>query len=147
MSKRHSRNKIIVLVCLALALLGFNSSALAELVVIVNKANNIASMKQSEIARLFLGKSSEFSDGSKAIPINQPLSSATRQQFDSTVLNRSEAQMKSYWSKMMFSGEGSPPVEMNGDLEVLQRVMSDANVIGYVDSSAVNDAVKIIEIN
>lgn len=120
--------------------------AAAEQVVIVSTKNEVNSISKTDLGRIFLGKSDSFSNGEKATPINQPLSTPARTQFDADNLNRTEAQMKSYWSKILFSGEGTPPEEANGDLEVLQKVMADKSAIGYIDNSALNDAVKVLTI-
>ena len=123
-----------------------SSPVFADMVIIVHRSSSLNSIDNAELGRLFLGKSSEFSDGTRAKPINQVPTSDMRQEFDSTILNRNQAQLKSYWSKMMFSGEGTPPEELNGDLDVLKKVMEDTSAIGYVDSSAVNGAVKVLKI-
>lgn len=124
-----------------------SSVSSADVIVIVHKDSPVASISQTELGRIFLGTVSAFEDGSKATPINQVMTSAARKEFDKSVLNRSEAQMKAYWSKRMFSGEGVPPEEVNGDLNVVQKVLADKSVIGYIeDSSALNDGVKQVSI-
>lgn len=119
----------------------------AELVVIVHPSSNVSSISKSELGKIFLGKASEFSAGGKAIPINQILASSTRKEFDSNILNKSEAQIKSYWSRQLFSGEGTPPDEVNGDLDMLQKISQTPGSIGYIDSSALNDGVKAVQVN
>lgn len=115
----------------------------AELVVIVHPSNN-ASFEQSDISKLFLGKSKSFSDGGQAVPINQEESSAVRNGFDEKVLSRSGSQLKAYWSKLIFTGKGSPPKEVSNDAQVIDLVSKNPSMIGYVAVSSLNDSVKSV---
>ncbi len=130
----------------ALAACLYTPVSSAELVIIVHKDSPITAASKSELGRVFLGKATTMKDGSKAVPINQPLSTPQRTAFDSNILQRNESQIKSYWSKMLFSGEGTPPTEASDDIAVLQKVMADVTAIGYVDSSAVNDGVRVVSL-
>jgi ABC-type phosphate transport system substrate-binding protein len=131
---------------LALVLIAPFSASMADVVVIVNSQNSVSSMKKSELARLFLGKSTSFDNGSKAEVVNQISASASRASFDSDLLGKTTSQINAYWSKQMFSGSGTPPEELNGDLAVLQHVAANPNSIGYIEATAVNDAVKVVSI-
>ncbi len=121
-------------------------SALAEVVVIVNAGNSVSSMSKSELARIFLGKTTSFDDGSKAVAVNQTTANSARGTFDSQLLGKTTSQINAYWSKLMFSGGGTPPEELNGDLAVLQHVASNPNSIGYIEATTVNDSVKVVAI-
>lgn len=135
-----------LLQALTLASILVSSHVFAEIVIIVNSSNKITSLSKAELGRLFLGKTHNFPHGRKAVPLNQILASPVRKDFDTLYLGKSESQIKSYWSRQMFSGEGTPPEEVSGDLDVIKKVALDAKYIGYVDESALNDAVKVITI-
>ena len=134
---------------LAVAFIAYTFATMvsAEMVVIVNASNGNNAISRSELSRIFLGKASNFANGEKAIPVNQISASAIRTEFDTSMLKKSSSQIKAYWSKQLFIGNGTPPKEYNGDLDVLQRVAKDVNAIGYVDASAVNANVKVITVN
>lgn len=130
----------------ATCILGYSIPSYSEIVVIVNTKNPIAAMSKSDLNRIFLGKSSTFDNGSPAVAINQHFSSETRTIFDKQYLRKTPQQSKAFWSKQLFTGEGKPPQEVPGDLDVLQMIAKEHNMIGYIDSSAVNKAVKVIKI-
>ena len=121
-------------------------SAMAELVVIVHPSNGDA-INAKNVQRIFLGKEKKFPGGVKASPINQVSSAAARDQFDSNILGRSTTQVSAYWSKLVFTGKGIPPKEVDNDAAVVAAVAADASAIGYVDSSAVTGDVKALSIN
>jgi ABC-type phosphate transport system substrate-binding protein len=117
-------------------------SASADVAVIVHPANT-TSIDQNAIERLFLGKQSQFPDGSEAIPINIGSGNAV-DDFNNGVLGRSTAQVKSYWSKQIFTGKGTPPKEVGGEASVLDLVANNKNAIGYVDAANVTGDVKVV---
>lgn len=132
----------IVKTALLLAAL-FSANALAEIAVVVNPANANA-VSADDLNRLFLGRTSSFSDGSKATPLNLAEGLASRDEFDSKVLSRSSAQLKAYWSKLVFTGKGTPPKELADDAQVKAAVAADATAIGYISSASVDGSVKVV---
>lgn len=117
--------------------------ASAQIVVIVHPSVDAAPSK-SDISRIFLGKSDELSGGIKVEPLNQNTESASRQAFDRDVLGRNTNQIKAYWNKLLFTGNGTPPTEMASDEEIIQAVASNPKAIGYIDAASINDQVKVV---
>lgn len=133
--------KLVKIVLLATACLA--GAAQADIAVVVNPANANA-VSADDLNRLFLGRSASFADGSKATPLNLAEGQAARAEFDSKVLNRSAAQLKAYWSKLVFTGKGTPPKELADDSAVKVAVAADSSAIGYIDSSSVDSSVKVV---
>lgn len=111
---------------------------------IVNPANNSA-LDENEIKQIFIGKAKSFSDGSKALPITQVDGSSVTDEFNEKVLNKSSSQLKAYWSKLVFTGKGTPPKEAADDAEVIKLVASNPNLIGFVSSGAADGSVKVVK--
>ena len=57
---------------------------------------------------------------------------------------RSPAQVKAFWAKLIFTGRGRPPAVVSDREELIDRLIADPNAIGYIDSSYVDDRVKIV---
>lgn len=126
-------------------LIGLASSlASAEISVIVSTNNPNESIDQATVSKIFLGKAKSFPDGSQAVPIDQDDGAAARVAFNSTVLGKSASQLKSYWSRLIFTGKGTPPKQSGNDAAVKELVANNPNIIGYVDSSAVDATVKVV---
>lgn len=127
-----------------IALLGLTSIfAQAEVAVVVHPSN-AAAIDDAAFARIFLGKMKNFPGGGQAIPINQAEGTNATAEFNSKVLKKSGSQIKAYWSKLVFTGKGTPPKAVASDADVIGLVSSNPNVIGYVDASAVTSAVKVV---
>jgi len=131
---------------LPITLCAIGSNAWAGIVVVVHPSNS-AELDAKQVQRIFLGKEKKFSDGKEALPINSASSYPSRELFDSTVLNRSSSQVSAYWSKLVFTGKGIPPKEVNNDAAVIEIVANNPNAVGYVDSGSVTADVKAITLN
>ena len=125
---------------------GLSFQALAETVVVVHPSNS-TEIDTKQIQRIFLGKEKKFSDGSETIPVNQVSDSSVRSNFDTSVLGRSSSQVSAYWSKLVFTGKGVPPKEVENDAAVIALVAKNPSAIGYVKSTSVDDSVNVMSIN
>jgi ABC-type phosphate transport system substrate-binding protein len=117
-------------------------TAFADIAVIVNPGNANA-LDKSEITKIYLGKSKNFPDGVKVNPVDQD-GNSVNDEFNDKVVGKSSSQLNAYWSKLVFTGKGTPPTKLGNDQDVLSFVSSNADAIGYIDSSKVNDTVKVV---
>jgi len=114
----------------------------ADVAVVVSAKSAVSSLDKSQVSDIFLGKAATYPDGSQAVPIEQAEGAAVREEFHNWVTDKSGSQLKSYWSKMVFSGKGNPPKEVANSAEVLKQIAANPNAIGYVEKGAVNATVK-----
>ncbi len=121
----------------------FHGNALADIAVIVNPAND-STVDKTVIKKIFIGKAKRFTNGSVALPMNGPKGSVTRDNFNEKVVGRSTRKLNAYWSKLTFTGKGTMPRELSSDAEIIETITSNQGAIGYIDSSSVTDAVKVI---
>lgn len=121
----------------AALLLATSGLSSAEVAVIVNPAA-AKSPSQAEVANIFLGKDKSMKG------YDQAGWNATKEAFYTKVTSKNEAQLKSYWSGLVFTGKGQPLPSVGGDADVVAKVAGEADAIGYVDAAAVNDSVKVL---
>lgn len=124
------------------ATLAFSAVTLANVAVIVHPSNG-AALSQDDLNKIYMGRSKSFADGQAAEAVNLADSVATRGDFDQKALGRSSSQMKAYWSKLVFTGKGTPPKELASEQEVIDAVAKNPAAIGYVSAGAVNGSVKV----
>ncbi|OFE11105.1 phosphate ABC transporter substrate-binding protein [Pseudohongiella acticola] len=125
-------NKILVLLCLTMAW-----PAYADIAVIVHPSSS-AEIDVDELNRLYTGRSSALT----AVNLQEGL--AMRSEFDEKGAGRASAQLKAHWSKLVFTGKGTPPAEVANEAAMLSHVASNPDAIGYVDAGSVDDSVKVI---
>lgn len=133
--------RTFLLVC---PLLPLAAPAVAEVVVVVSAKSAHASLNKGQVADIFLGKTGTFPDGAQAIPVDHADGSPQREEFHGKVTGKSGAQLKSYWSKLVFSGAASPPKEVPGGNEAKSLIAANPNAIGYLDKGAVDGTVKVV---
>jgi ABC-type phosphate transport system substrate-binding protein len=134
-------------VVMALALQGGMVAARSDaddIAVIVNRSNGVAAMSRSQLGAIFKAKSSQFPGGARATPVNLPPESPTRRAFDSAVLGLSPDEVERFWvDSKIRSGVGSPP-KLPGPAALVRFVSANESGIGYVPSSEVSDAVRVV---
>ena len=127
----------LLLVAFAVGVLGAQP-ALAEIVVVVNPANQASRMFSEQAAQFFLGKSNQFT------PIDQGKESAIRRDFYQKIASKSLSQVEGVWAKIEFSGKGTMPKSYASDAAVKKAIAADPTAIGYIDKASVDDTVKVL---
>jgi ABC-type phosphate transport system substrate-binding protein len=115
-----------------------------DVVPVVSAKSPIAHLDPTQVADIFLGKTSRFPDGSIAIPVDQAEDSPVRDRFYAQFAGKSPAQVKAYWSKIIFTGRGQPPRQAADSMEVKRIVSDNPHAIGYIDASQVDSTVKVL---
>jgi len=127
----------------ALALTGAAQFANAGVAIVVGANSPLAAAPEGDVVKIFLGKKKDIG-GSPVVPIDQAEGNGARNDFYTNVVKKSEAQLKSYWSRLIFTGKGQAPQVVGGDADVKGMVASNPNLIGYIDAGAVDGSVKVI---
>jgi len=127
---------------LATALTVCSLNTFAEVAVIVNPANT-NQLDANAIKKIYLGKSKSFDDGVKVNPVNQDGNNVA-DEFNDKVVGKSGSQLNAYWSKLVFTGKGTPPEKLSNDQAVIDFVSSNTDGIGYIDSAKITDSVKVV---
>lgn len=123
---------LLVLLLLAGTPLG-NAETPVPVAVIVSAESSVQ-LSRGEVANLFLGKDKSL----RCLDIASW--SAAKATFYALITNKGEAQLKAYWSGLIFTGKGQPPDTVANDAEMLARVASSDDTVGYVAADQVNDA-------
>lgn len=129
--------KTLIVVSLFISQLAF-----AEVAVIVHPSNANA-LDEAAVSKIFLGREKSFADGKSVVPLSLAESAPASTAFNDAVLKKSSSQLKAYWSKLVFTGKGTPPKEIATDEEMIKLVATNPSVIGYVDASKVDASVKV----
>lgn len=110
-------------------------------VVVVHSANPITELEAKDVSKIFTQKLKRWPKKAwpddagaapEASPIDQVDKSVVREAFTRAIHGKSVAAIKSFWQRIIFSGDGVPPVEVPDDAEMLKKVRENPNAIGYV---------------
>lgn len=136
----HFVRTCIIAGALALA----STSAFAGTAVIVSAQSATKTLSKDDVAALYLGKTTSLPGGGTAKLYDVSEGNPLREQFYQKVAGKSASQVKSVWSRLVFSGRALPPKELANDAAVVKAVAADPTAVGYVDSSAVDGSVKVV---
>jgi len=138
------RQRRLLPCCACAALLLFPLALLAEEVVVVDAHDPPVSLSQSQVRDVFLGRTTEYPDGTVAVPVDQPDSSPLREAFYLKVTNKSAAQARALWAKLYFTGRGVPPRQASSSDDVKKIIHSTQGAIGYIEKSALDNSLRVV---
>jgi ABC-type phosphate transport system substrate-binding protein len=118
----------------------------ADVVAVVSSKSPLTALSKNQVAEIFLGKTARFPDGALAVPIDQEEGSPARDEFYAAFTGKSPAQLKSHWTKIIFTGRGKPPMAVSSSAEVRRFVAANPLAIGYIERSAVDNTIKVLEV-
>lgn len=116
----------------------------AEPVVVVNAASAVKQLSKDEVVNIFLGRYRRLPNGETAMPIDQPESSALRSEFYRKLVNKDLNEINAYWSRLIFSGRTSPPVQATSAAEVATLLAGSVSSVAYLDRSQADKRFRIV---
>jgi hypothetical protein len=112
-----------------------------DIAIITNINNSNSQVSLSEAINIFMGRYRRFSDGSKAIPIDND---SIKNKFYMQLVNKSPSEIKAYWATLIFSGRTQPPKIMVDSSKVINAVEQETQAITYIPANQVNHKVKVL---
>lgn len=116
----------------------------ADLYVVVHAGNPVRSLSHKELVDLYMGRSRVFPQGEPALPFDLSRDSVLRERFYRGLTGMSLAQVNSYWSRLMFTGQTLPPPALQSEAELLSTVRRNVNAIGYLGTEPVDRGLKVV---
>lgn len=138
---------LVVAMWLALAGAGTADASDEEFVVIVSADNPVRSLPAHTLADIYLGRRTRFPDGRPAQPVDYRDGGPASEAFYREILERTAPQLRAHWSRLLFTGRGRPPHQVDSVGELLARIASDPNAIGYVSAGMVDDTVRVVRLH
>lgn len=135
---------LIILLMLAMLPALAPAADTGAIAVIVNPASGVQRLSRDEVIDIFLGRYRKLPSGSVALPIDLAESTAQRARFYQLLVRKSPAEMSSYWARLVFSGQTSPPFQVPDAKTAVELVSSNPNAIAYVDPAHVTPGVRVV---
>jgi hypothetical protein len=117
-----------------------------DVVAIVSTKSPVTALSREQIVDIFMANTPQLPYEVRLVPVDQLESSAARDKFYAKFAGRSPAQMKSHWSKIIFTGRGQPPKEVSSSTLARELVANNPNAIGYIEKSMVDASVRALDL-
>ncbi|MFT5590874.1 MAG: hypothetical protein ACI9ZF_003069 [Bradyrhizobium sp.] len=135
--------------CLKMLTTGFALSlscgtAMADVVAIVSARSPLIELSKNQIANLFLGNASMLVLGEPLIPIDMAVGTPLRDEFYISYGAKTPAQIRTHWSKLIFTGRGQPPKEATSSRELKKMIADNPHTIGYLDLKMIDASVRAV---
>jgi len=140
MKKFSVVNRLVITTALFFSL---TAVSIADMLIIVHPENT-AKIDAKFVKNLYLGKVSKFSDGTAANPVILGDNEKMTQLFLKEIVKQKPTQFKRFWSKALFTGKGTPPQELENQLEMLNLIMTDRTAIGFIHADSFTNDVRAV---
>ncbi len=110
--------------------------AAVQAVVIVQKDVKVETIKQKDLASIYLGKTVDWKDKSGIVFVTLKKGD-THKAFLKGYVKKTDKQFSTYWKKKMFSGKCELPKAFKTDKELVAFVAKTKGAIGYISPKSV----------
>ncbi len=114
-------------------------------VIIANSNVKISAISKADLKEIFIGASSNFSDGTRAVPVTLK-DGAAHEAFLRSYIGKSEAAFRASWRSIVFAGQGTMPRAFESESALIDYVASAPGAIGYVTAPVSREKVKTLSV-
>jgi ABC-type phosphate transport system substrate-binding protein len=142
----HGRLRFNILPALlgGLAALALSAAARADVFVIAHTDNPQKALTEKEAVDLFMGRRRAFTNGDFALVFDLPREHPVRAAFYRSLTGMTPAQINSYWSRLMFTGQTMPPQALPDERAVIELVKRNPSALGYVGAEPADKSVRVV---
>lgn len=126
---------LILLVTLASPLVG------ADLAVVAHPDSQVITLDRAQLINIYMGRYRQFPTGEAALPVDL---STLKERFYRALVSKDLAEINSYWARLVFSGQVSPPLQLQSAEDVLEYVRRNPGALGFVDAAEVPADIKVV---
>lgn len=136
--------RLLAALAVAALLAAASKHATADVYIIVHAANPLQVLGAKQAVDLYMGRNRAFPQGEVAMTLDLPRDSEVRDQFYRLLTGMGPAQVNSYWSRLIFSGQTLPPRSMHTEADVVEMVRRNTSAIGYVSEMPADSALRVV---
>ena len=106
-------------------------AASADVIFITATKNPIEELDTRQVRSLYKGRLSSI-NGKPLKPVNAAPGSVDRAEFLKNLMDANELDYTGYWHVRRYSGQGTPPAEVNDQAELFERLIQEPDRVGYL---------------
>ncbi|MFZ6801293.1 hypothetical protein [Undibacterium sp. Di24W] len=144
MTMYRQRRLFILLAALTVGASASERAAGSDFVVIANLRSGITKMSKDEVINVYMGRNRKLASGITAMPLDLENPLAVKAHFYSVLVNKDLSEISSYWARLVFSGQGSPPRQVKSQEEAIEIVTRRRGAIAYIERTKIDKRVKVV---
>lgn len=127
-------------------LLGFLPSAASNEVLVSHKQVGESTLELRNVRAIFTLRQHAWKNGTSIQVFVMRSDHPLHKRFCMRVLRVFPNKLQAVWDRVVFTGGGKAPIQVNNEAEMLQRVANTPGAIGYIAEKGDSDAVQIISL-
>lgn len=127
----HPLYKLLLSLCLLLVMGANCRAASADVILVTATQNPIDELDTRQVRSLYKGRLTAV-NGKPLKPLNAAPGSVDRTEFLKNLMDANELDYTGYWHVRRYSGQGTPPVEVNDQAELFERLIQEPDRVGYL---------------
>ncbi|GAB4088412.1 hypothetical protein [Hydrogenophaga soli] len=119
--------------------------AQADIYVVASAQSPLKAGSVKDIQALFMGRTRTLGDDNTvAQPVDLPRDNELRNQFYKLITGWSPAQVNSYWARLLFTGQVTPPLPLPTETAVVAHLSRNPKSVGYLPQPPVDGKLKVL---
>lgn len=139
-----ARKPLMMLLLLVIAIYSSALKASNDFVVVAHPQAGIEKMSKDEVINIYMGRNRKLPSGITAQPLDITSPLGEKANFYFVMVNKELSEISSYWARLLFSGQGSPPKQIGTAEQALEIVSTSKGAIAYIDRKKIDRRVKVI---
>lgn len=116
----------------------------AEVVVVMGAKSGVERLSHDQVVNVFMGRYRKLDSGLTAVPLDLPIDSDLRSEFYRKLVDKTLAEINSYWTRLNFSGKTTAPGLAPSAERLIEWLASNPAGIGYLDAKQVDHRVRVV---
>jgi hypothetical protein len=126
------------------ALATWLNNAQADFYIVASASNPQTVLTEKAAVDLFMGRRRNFDNGDFALVFDLPRGAPTRDAFYLSLTGMSPAQVNSYWSRLMFSGQSMPPQPLPDETAMVNIIKRNPSAVGWLSKEPADKSLRIL---
>jgi len=120
------------------------SPVCADFYIVVHAGNPQRALTQKAAVDLFMGRNRAFANGDLALIFDLPRDHPRRAAFYEALTGMNVAQVNSYWSRLMFSGQSVPPQALPDETAMLTILKRNPSALGWLSREPADPGLRTV---
>jgi ABC-type phosphate transport system substrate-binding protein len=113
--------------------------------VVVNKSVSASGYSKADIRAIFIMQKRRWPNNRQIKVYTLPDGNPLHKDFVKNILNMLPHQIRKIWDRMTFSGTGTAPIELESEQDMIDKIATTPDSIGYLKSSPDNENIRSFE--